>query len=91
MQDKKEKLVLRTFKRREDPFPPPGQPVSKTLYPGNYVLFCSASSCVHYHGMQGSLPFWSEDAPEVLDVLRCPECGSPAVRPPREHPEDSDA
>ena len=80
--ENKEKLVLRTYQRREGDFPPPGQPVLKSRYPGNFVLFCSKDDCLHYHGLEGGLPFWSEDCPVVLDVIRCPECASPAVRPP---------
>lgn len=78
---KKEKLVLKTYRRIEANFPPAGQPVLKSRYPGNYVLFCSKEDCFHYHAREGALPFWSEDCPVVLDVIRCPECGSPAVRP----------
>lgn len=80
--EKKENLVLRTYKRGEVEFPPPGQPILRSRYPGNFVVFCSAADCLHSHELEGGLPFWAEDCPVVLDILRCPECGSPAVRPP---------
>lgn len=69
-----------------DPTNGPGQMVSRPFnLEGNpFVVFCSDIECEHNIERPGAIPFWSEDCKEYLGVLRCPKCGKPVVRPPRE-------
>ncbi|MEW6279027.1 MAG: hypothetical protein AB1758_10415 [Candidatus Eremiobacterota bacterium] len=84
MPDKPRKeLVLRSYEKQRGRLPVPGEFITAELYKGvHFVVFCSQPDCLHYHDREGALPFWSEDCPEHLGVMRCPECGAPAVRPP---------
>ena len=76
--------VLRTYERR-GPGIPTGQYLTRhhDLAGNPFVVFCTNEHCMHYLEGESALPHWSEDCPENLGVLRCPECGAPVVRPLR--------
>lgn len=82
MAEGKKHLVLRTYERPEGGVPS-GKYVTRRLnLAGNpFVVFCTNEHCLHYIEGEGAIPHWSEDCPEKLGVLRCPECGAPVVRP----------
>ena len=69
-----------------DPTNGPGQMVSRAYNrEGNpFVVFCSHPDCEHFVDRPAALPHWSEDCKENLGVLRCPVCGHPVVRPPKD-------
>ena len=69
-----------------DPVNGPGQYVTRPLnLAGNpFAVFCTSKECEHYFDRPGAIPHWSEDCSEELGVLRCPDCGKPVVKPPRD-------
>lgn len=81
---KKERLVLRTYERQAPPMPSMQYLTRKTdLLNQPFAVFCTNPDCAHHVDGEAALPHWSEDCPLHLGVLRCPECGAPAVRPAR--------
>ncbi|MCR5661303.1 MAG: hypothetical protein K6G50_04120 [bacterium] len=78
----KKQLVLRTYERKEGGIPSGKYITRRYNLAGNpFVVFCTNEFCPHWINAEGALPHWSEDCPENLGVLRCPECGAPVVRP----------
>jgi hypothetical protein len=66
-----------------DPTNGPGQMVTRPFnFQGDpFVVFCSNETCPHYYEAEFAFPHWSEDCPEALGVLRCPNCRAPVIRP----------
>ena len=78
----KKQLVLREYMIPQGGIPSGKYVTKKYNLAGHpFVVFCTNSECFHYIEREGALPHWSEDCPEKLGVLRCPECGAPVVRP----------
>lgn len=78
------RLVLRTYERRSPEIPTGVYLTRHHDARGNpFVVFCTNEGCRHWLEGESALPHWSEDCPEHLGFLRCPECGAPVVRPPR--------
>lgn len=82
--DPDKKVTLRHYEI--DPMNGPGQMVTETYAQSHepFVVFCSSEHCQHSIENVSAIPFWTEDCKEHLGVLRCPECGSPVVRPRRD-------
>ncbi len=77
-------MVLRTYERRSSGVPTGEYLTRRYDLAGNpFAVFCTHPDCPHWLEGVSALPHWSEDCPENLGVLRCPECGAPVVRPPR--------
>ena len=83
MADKpKKQLVLREYEIPAGGIPSGKYVTRKYNLRGHpFVVFCTNEHCSHYIEAPMALPHWSEDCPENLGVLRCPECGAPVVRP----------
>lgn len=82
--DRKEQLVLRTYERQAPPVPSNQYLTQKVNLLGDpFAVFCTSPDCAHHLHAESAIPHWSEDCPFHLGVLRCPACGAPVVRPPR--------
>lgn len=80
-----ERMVRVTHYER-DPVNGLGQYVTRPVnLQGNpFVVFCTDKECEHFFERVGALPHWSDECSEFLGVLRCPACGKPVIRPPRD-------
>ena len=78
----KKELVLREYMIPQGGVPSGKYVTRKYNLAGHpFVVFCSNENCAHFIDGEMALPHWSEDCPEKLGVLRCPECGAPVVHP----------